>query len=106
MQTNSDGDLSVGGGTAGSDGEAGKLSDVATGGAGGSQAGEGGDSGGVNQTGGATFHQADDGGSPEGAAAGGLGGANGFALITNQSSLPSLTGNTVVGISTASLSPT
>ena len=98
--------LDVGGGSAGSDGEAGKLSDVATGGAGGSEAGEGGDSGGVNQSGGATFHQADDGGSPEGASAGGLGGANGFALITNQSSLPSLTGNTVVGISTASLSPT
>ena len=106
VQTNSNGDLSVGGGTAGSDGEAGKLSDVATGGAGGSEAGGGGDSGGVNQSGGATFHQASNGGSPEGASAGGLGGANGFALITNQSSLPSLTGNAVVGISTASLSPT
>ena len=98
--------LDVGGGSAGSDGEAGKLSNVATGGAGGSEAGNGGDSGGVNQSGGATFHQASNGGSPSGAADGGLGGANGFALITNQSSLPSLTGNTVVGISTASLSPT
>ena len=98
--------LSAGGGTAGSDGEAGKLSNVATGGAGGTEAGNGGDSGGINQSGGATFHQASDGGTPSGAASGGQGGSNGFALITNQSSLPSLTGNAVVGISTASLNPT
>ena len=98
--------LNVGGGSAGSDGEAGKLSNVATGGAGGTEAGNGGDSGGINQSGGATFHQASDGGTPSGAASGGQGGSNGFALITNQSSLPSLTGNAVVGISTASLNPT
>ena len=98
--------MQAGGGSAGSDGEAGKLNDVATGGAGGSEAGNGGDSGGINQSGGATFHQASDGGTPSGAAAGGQGGSNGFALITNQSSLPSLTGNAVVGISTASLNPT
>ena len=98
--------LNVGGGSAGSDGEAGKLSNVAIGGAGGTEAGNGGDSGGINQSGGATFHQASDGGTPSGAASGGQGGSNGFALITNQSSLPSLTGNAVVGISTASLNPT
>ena len=79
---------------------------MAPGGAGGSEAGDGGNSGGVNQSGGATFHQASNGGSPSGAADGGLGGANGFALMTNQSSLPSLTGNSVLGISTVSLSPT
>tara|TARA_B100000214_G_C23966778_1_gene628070 strand:+ start:975 stop:2081 length:1107 start_codon:yes stop_codon:yes gene_type:complete len=102
-----------GDGTAGSAGEAGKLSDVAIGGDGGDEAGEGGNSGGINQSGGATFHQASDGVKPEGAAYnnntganGGLGGKNGFALITNQSSLPSLTGNPVTGITTTSLNPT
>jgi len=98
--------LDVGGGSAGSAGAVGNLSNVAPGGAGGSEAGDGGNSGGVNQSGGATFHQASNGGSPSGAADGGLGGANGFALMTNQSSLPSLTGNSVLGISTVSLSPT
>ncbi len=112
VQTTSNNDLSVGSGTAGSVGEAGKLSNVALGGAAGSEAGEGGDSGGVNQSGGATFHQAENGGifldsnGNQVSANGGLGGSNGFALITNQSSLPSLTGNAIICISTSSLSPT
>ena len=112
VQTVNDDALSVGGGSAGSAGEAGKESNVASGGSGGSEAGDGGDSGGVDQPNGATFHKAEDGGvhlddnDNQVSANGGLGGANGFALITNQSSLPSFTGNAIIGISTSSLSPT
>tara|TARA_S200000501_G_scaffold373354_1_gene420280 strand:+ start:129 stop:1229 length:1101 start_codon:yes stop_codon:yes gene_type:complete len=105
--------LEEGDGGPGSAGEAGQLSNVAIGGDGGNEAGDGGDSGGINQSGGASFHQASNGVKPEGApfnnntgADGGLGGKNGFALITNQSSLPSLTGNSVIGITTTSLNPT
>ena len=85
--------LAVGGGSAGSAGGAGSLSGQATGGAGGTEAGRGGNSGAVNNS----STKAEDGDQPSGAAAGGTGGNNGYAIITNQGSAPSLSGNSVTG---------
>ena len=94
--------LAVGGGTAGSAGAAGSLSGQATGGAGGSEAGDGGNSSPVNNS--AT--KADNGTSPSGAAAEGTGGNNGYAIITNQGSAPSVTGNSATGRIITSTNPT
>ena len=94
--------LSVGGGSAGSAGQAGSLSGQATGGSGGTEAGDGGNSSPVNNS--AT--KADNGTSPSGAAAFGTGGNNGYAIITNQGSAPTLTGNSVTGRIVTSTNPT
>ena len=94
--------LSAGGGSAGSAGAAGSLSGQATGGAGGSEAGDGGNSSPVNNS--AT--KADNGTSPSGAAAEGTGGNNGYAIITNQGSAPSVTGNSATGRIITSTNPT
>jgi len=95
--------LSVGGGSAGSAGGAGSLSGQASGGAGGSEAAAGGDSSPVNNS--AT--KADDGGTASGAASPGTGGNNGYAIITNQGSAPSLTGGgTLTGRTITSTNPT
>ena len=94
--------LSAGGGSAGSAGAAGSLSGQATGGAGGSEAGDGGNSSPVNNS--AT--KADNGTSPSGAAAFGTGGNNGYAIITNQGSAPSVTGNSATGRIITSTNPT
>ena len=95
--------LAQGGGTAGSAGGAGTLSGQATGGAGGTEAGDGGDSSPVNNT--AT--KANDGDTASGAASPGTGGSNGFAIITNQGSAPSLTGGgSLTGRTITSTNPT
>ena len=99
--------LAVGGGSAGSAGQTGSLSGQATGGAGGSEAGTGGNSSPVNNT--AT--KADNGGvySVDGSqqsANGGIGGSNGYAIITNQGSAPSLSGGGVTGRTITSTNPT
>ena len=94
--------LSQGGGSAGSAGQAGSLSGQATGGAGGSEAGAGGDSGAVNNS----STKANDGEQPSGAAEGGTGGNNGYAIITNQGSAPSVTGNSATGRIITSTNPT
>ena len=94
--------LSAGGGSAGSAGQAGSLSGQASGGAGGSEAAEGGDSSLVNNS--AT--KADDGGTASGAASPGTGGNNGYAIITNQGSAPSVTGNSAIGRIATSTNPT
>ena len=94
--------LSQGGGSAGSAGQAGSLSGQATGGGGGSEAGDGGNSSPVNNS--AT--KADNGTSPSGAAAFGIGGDNGYAIITNQGSAPSVTGNSATGRIITSTNPT
>ena len=99
--------LSVGGGSAGSGGANGNLSFVSPGGAGGSEAGNGGNSGGINQPGGANNVKANDGGQPSGAAAGGIGGSNGFAIITNQGSAPPVTGGgSILGRTVTLVNPT
>ena len=90
--------LAVGGGSAGSAGQAGSLSGQASGGAGGSEAGTGGNSSPVNNS----ASKANDGGiySSDGSqqsANGGIGGSNGYAIITNQGSAPSLSGGGVTG---------
>ena len=95
--------LAVGGGSAGSGGAAGSLSGQSPGGLGGSEAGNGGNSSPVNNS--AT--KADNGLQPSGAAAGGIGGNNGFAIITNQGSAPSLSGGgTLTGRTITSTNPT
>ena len=94
--------LSAGGGSAGSAGQAGSLSGQATGGGGGSEAGDGGNSSPVNNS--AT--KADNGTQPSGAASGGTGGNNGYAIITNQGSAPSVTGNSATGRIITSTNPT
>ena len=95
--------LSQGGGSAGSAGQAGSLSGQATGGAGGSEAGAGGDSSPVNNS--AT--KADNGATASGAASPGTGGNNGYAIITNQGSAPSLTGGgSLTGRTITSTNPT
>ena len=98
--------LAVGGGTAGSAGAAGSLSNLVsgagTGGAGGTEAGNGGNASAVNNS--AT--KADNGTSPSGAAAEGTGGNNGYAIITNQGSAPSVTGNSATGRIITSTNPT
>ena len=97
--------LNVGNGTAGSEGEAGKLSNVAIGGGGGLQAGDGGDSGGVN-LGRVNDTKASDGESGIGNNGPGTGGDNGYAIISNQGSSPTLTGNAVQGRTITSTNPT
>ena len=98
--------LSAGGGSAGSAGAAGSLSNLVsgagTGGAGGTEAGNGGNASAVNNS--AT--KADNGTSPSGAAAEGTGGNNGYAIITNQGSAPSVTGNSATGRIITSTNPT
>ena len=95
--------LAVGGGSAGSVGQAGSLSGQATGGAGGSEAGAGGDSSPVNNS--AT--KADNGATASGAASPGTGGNNGYAIITNQGSAPSLSGGgSLTGRTITSTNPT
>ena len=95
--------LSQGGGSAGSAGQAGSLSGQATGGAGGSEAGAGGDSSPVNNS----ASKADDGATASGAASPGTGGNNGYAIITNQGSAPSLSGGgTLTGRTITSTNPT
>ena len=98
--------LVVGGGSAGSAGAAGSLSNLVsgagTGGAGGTEAGNGGNASAVNNS--AT--KADNGTSPSGAAAEGTGGNNGYAIITNQGSAPSVTGNSATGRIITSTNPT
>ena len=95
--------LAVGGGSAGSAGQAGSLSGQASGGAGGSEAGAGGNSSPVNNS--AT--KADNGATASGAASPGTGGNNGYAIITNQGSAPSLSGGgTLTGRTITSTNPT
>ena len=95
--------LEVGGGSAGSAGGAGSLSGQAIGGAGGSEAAKGGDSSPVNNS--AT--KAEDGETVSGAADPGTGGDNGYAIITNQGSAPSLTGGgSLTGRTITSTNPT
>ena len=77
-----------GGGTNGSDGQAGSLSGKASGGLGGNYGADGGDSSDVNNT--AT--KGDDGEVDNSTGGHGTGGSNGFAIITNQGSAPSITG--------------
>ena len=66
------------------------------------RAGNGGNSSPVNNS--AT--KADNGTQPSGAAAGGTGGSNGYAIITNQGSAPTLSGNSVTGRIVTSTNPT
>ena len=95
--------LAIGGGSAGSAGQAGSLSGQAAGGAGGSEAGAGGNSSPVNNS--AT--KADNGATASGAASPGTGGNNGYAIITNQGSAPSLSGGgTLTGRTITSTNPT
>ena len=95
--------LAVGGGSAGSAGQPGSLSGQATGGLGGTEAAAGGDSSPVNNS--AT--KADNGATADGAASPGTGGDNGFAIITNQGSAPSVTGGgTITGRTITSTNPT
>ena len=92
-----------GGGTNGSDGAAGSLSGQSPGGLGGNYAANGGNSSPVNNsaTGG-------DSGEVDNTTGGhGLGGSNGFAIITNQGSSPSITGGgSITGRTITSVNPT
>ena len=99
--------LAVGGGSAGSAGAAGSLSNLVsgagTGGLGGTEAGDGGNASAVNNS--AT--KADDGETVSGAASPGTGGSNGYAIITNQGSAPSVTGGgSITGRTVTSTNPT
>ena len=105
--------LKDGGGTAGSAGAAGSLSNLVagagTGGAGGSEAGNGGDASAVNNS--ATKAEDGDvyldGDGNQQSADGGIGGDNGYAIITNQGSAPSLTGGgSLTGRTITSTNPT
>ena len=80
-----------GGGSNGSDGGNGGNNTSGAGGAGGASAGAGGAGGAVNNS--STSGSNGAAGGPPG----GSGGANGFALITTQGSLPSISGNAVIG---------
>ncbi len=80
-----------GGGSNGSDGGNGSDINSGAGGAGGASAGAGGAGGAVNNS--STSGSNGAAGGPPG----GSGGANGFALITTQGSLPSISGNAVIG---------
>ena len=98
-------DDAFGKGTNGDDGAAGTLSGKASGGTGGNYGGDGGSSSPVNNF----SIKADDGDDAGGKKSGdgGTGGGNGFAIITNQSSAPSISGGgSVTGIVTTSLNPT
>ena len=92
-----------GGGTNGSDGGAGSLSGVAVGGVGGNYAADGGDSSAVNNS--AT--KGDDGEVDTSTGGHGTGGNNGYAIVTNQGSAPSLTGGgSFTGRTVTSTNPT
>ena len=96
-------DNAFGGGTNGDDGGAGTLSGQATGGAGGNDGGDGGNSSPVNNS--AT--KGDDGEVDTSTGGEGTGGNNGFAIITNQGSAPSITGGgTITGRTSTSTNPT
>ena len=96
-------DNAFGGGTNGDDGGAGTLSGQATGGAGGNYGGDGGNSSPVNNS--AT--KGDDGEVDTSTGGEGTGGNNGFAIITNQGSAPSITGGgSFTGRTITSTNPT
>ena len=96
-------DNAFGGGTNGDDGGAGTLSGQATGGAGGNYGGDGGDSSPVNNS--AT--KGDDGEVDNSTGGHGTGGSNGYAIITNQGSAPSITGGgSFTGRTITSTNPT
>ena len=80
-----------GGGSNGSDGGNGTDVNSGNGGAGGNSAGAGGNGGAVNNS----STKGDNGNSAGGG--GGTGGSNGYAIITTQGSLPSISGNAVIG---------
>ena len=97
------------GGTNGSDGGAGQLdgspplNGIAPGGIGGNYGADGGDSSNVNNT--AT--KGDDGEVDNSTGGHGTGGSNGFAIITNQGSAPSITGGgSITGRTSTSTNPT
>ena len=81
-------DGAFGGGTNGSDGPPGSLSGQATGGLGGNYGADGGDSSPVNNS--AT--KGDDGEVDNSTGGHGTGGSNGYAIVTNQGSAPSISG--------------
>ena len=92
-----------GGGTNGSDGQAGSLSGQATGGLGGNYGADGGDSSPVNNS--AT--KGDDGEVDNSTGGHGTGGSNGYAIVTNQGSAPSITGGgSIIGRTATSTNPT
>ena len=98
-------DDAFGKGTNGDDGAAGTLSGYASGGTGGNYGGDGGSSGFPNNT----DTKADDGDDAGGKKSGdgGTGGGNGYAIITNQSSAPSISGGgTLKGRTLLSTAPT
>ena len=96
-------DNAFGGGTNGDDGGAGTLSGQATGGAGGNYGGDGGDSSPVNNS--AT--KGEDGEVDNSTGGHGTGGTNGYAIITNQGSAPSITGGgSFTGRTITSTNPT
>ena len=96
-------DNAFGGGTNGDDGGAGTLSGQASGGAGGNYGGDGGDSSPVNNS--AT--KGDDGEVDNSTGGHGTGGSNGYAIITNQGSTPSITGGgSITGRTITSTNPT
>jgi len=87
-----------GGGSNGSDGGVGVDVNSGNGGGGGASAGAGGNGGAVNNSSTAGSNGASAGGG------GGAGGANGWALRTTQGSLPSISGNSVIGRTATSAS--
>ena len=92
-----------GGGTNGSDGQAGSLSGQATGGLGGNYGADGGNSSPVNNS--AT--KGDDGEVDNSTGGHGTGGSNGYAIVTNQGSAPSITGGgSITGRTATSTNPT
>jgi hypothetical protein len=96
-------DNAFGGGTNGDDGGAGTLSGQAQGGAGGNYGGDGGDSSPVNNS--AT--KGDNGEVDNSTGGHGIGGSNGYAIITNQGSAPSITGGgSITGRTITSTNPT
>ena len=96
-------DNAFGGGTNGDDGGAGTLSGQAIGGAGGNYGADGGNSSLVNNS--AT--KGDDGEVDTNTGGEGTGGDNGYAIITNQGSAPSITGGgSITGRTATSTNPT
>ena len=92
-----------GGGTNGNNGQAGSLSGQAVGGAGGNYGADGGDSSPVNNS--AT--KGDDGEVDNRTGGHGTGGSNGYAIVTNQGSAPSITGGgSITGRTATSTNPT
>ena len=88
-----------GGGSNGSDGANGSNEASGGGGAGGASAGAGGAGGAVNNSSTAGSNGA------AGGPAGGTGGNNGYAIVTLENSLPSISGNAVIGRTITSTSP-